>query len=158
MPTLIVSEKNKAAQAIAEALGPVKIISKSKSLNIYQIPSKNIYVVPLRGHILEYRNTDQYKSWEKSDPREIITNPNAIDKMKISHAGSYIKALNDYSKICDECVIATDANIEGCNIGLFDALPFVIKANKNIKINQLWLSSLQKMEIISKYKNLIKCR
>lgn len=155
MPTLIISEKNKAAKGIAEALGPISIINKTKSLKIYQIPSKHIYVVPLRGHILEYRNTDQYKSWEKSDPREIITNPKAIDKVAISYAKPYIKALSEYSKICDECVIATDADIEGCNIGLFDALPFVTRANKNIKINQLWLSSLERKEIISKFNNLI---
>jgi DNA topoisomerase-1 len=155
MPTLIISEKNKAAQGIAEALGPVNTINKTKYLKIYEIPSRNIYVIPLRGHILEYRNTDQYKSWDKSDPREIITNAKAIDKVAISYAGAYIKALKDYSKICDECVIATDADIEGCNIGLFDALPFVLKANRSIKVNQLWLSSLQKQEIVAKFKNLI---
>ena len=155
MPTLIISEKNKAAKGIAEALGSVKIINKTKYLNVYQIPSKDIYVVPLRGHILEYRNTDQYKSWTKSDPREIITNPNAIDKVAIRGASQFIKALKDYSKLCDECVIATDADIEGCNIGLYDALPFVKKANKNIKVKQLWLSSLEKKEIISKYRKLI---
>jgi DNA topoisomerase-1 len=155
MPTLIISEKNRAAKRIAEALGPVTIINKSKTLKVYQIPSKNIYVIPLRGHILEYRNTDKFKSWTKSDPREIITNPNSIDKVAISYARPYIKMLIEYAKLCDECVIATDADVEGCNIGLFDALPYVIKANKNIKVNQLWLSSLEKKEIISKYRNLI---
>ncbi|NVM17068.1 MAG: hypothetical protein HWN80_05080 [Candidatus Lokiarchaeota archaeon] len=155
MPTLIISEKNKAAKGIAEALGPVTVINKTKFLKVYQIPSKNIYVVPLRGHILEYRNTAQYKSWTKTDPREIITNPKSIDKVAISYANPYIKALIEYSKLCDECVIATDADIEGCNIGLFDALPFVTKANRNIQVNQLWLSSLEKKEIISKYRNLI---
>ncbi|MFX1288357.1 MAG: DNA topoisomerase [Promethearchaeota archaeon] len=155
MPTLIISEKNKAAKAIAEALGPVSVINKSKILKIYQIPSRSIYVVPLRGHILEYRNTDQYKSWTKTDPREIITNPKAIAKVAINYAKPYIKTLAEYSKLCDECVIATDADIEGCNIGLFDALPFVTKINRNIKVNQLWLSSLEKKEIVSKYRNLI---
>ncbi len=155
MPTLIISEKNKAAKRIAEALGSVTVINRSKYLKVYQIPSKNIYVVPLRGHILEYRNTDQFKSWTNSDPREIITNPNSIDKVAISYANPYIKALIDFAKKCDECVIATDADVEGCNIGLFDALPYVIKANRNIKVNQLWLSSLEKKEILSKYRNLI---
>ena len=155
MPTLIISEKNKAAKGIAEALGPVTVINKSKFLKVYQISSKNIYVVPLRGHILEYRNTDQYKSWTKSDPREIITNPKSIGKVAISYANPYIKTLIEYSKVCDECVIATDADVEGCNIGLFDALPYVIKANRNIKVNQLWLSSLEKKEIVKKYRNLI---
>ena len=155
MPTLIISEKNKAAKRIAEALGPVTVINRSKYLKVYQIPSKNIFVVPLRGHILEYRNTDLYKSWTNSDPREIITNPNSIDKVAIKYANPYIKALIDFAKKCDECVIATDADVEGCNIGLFDALPYVIKANRNIKVNQLWLSSLEKKEIVSKYRNLI---
>ena len=155
MPTLIISEKNKAAIGIAEALGPVTVINKTKYLKVYHVPSKNIYVVPLRGHILEYRNTDEYKSWTKSDPREIITNPNSIDKVAISYARPYITTLSEYAKICDECVIATDADVEGCNIGLFDALPYVIKANRNIIVNQLWLSSLEKKEIISKYSNLI---
>ena len=155
MSTLIISEKNKAAKRIAEALGPVTVINRSKYLKVYQIPSKNIYVVPLRGHILEYRNTDQFKSWTNSDPREIITNPSSIDKVAISYANPYIKALIDFAKKCDECVIATDADVEGCNIGLFDALPYVIRANKNIKVNQLWLSSLEEKEIVSKYRNLI---
>jgi DNA topoisomerase-1 len=63
--------------------------------------------------------------------------------------------LTEYGNLCNECIIATDADIEGCNIGLIDALPFVIKANTNIKVSQLWLSSLEKKEIVSKYRNLI---
>ncbi|TFF90070.1 MAG: hypothetical protein EU548_04860, partial [Promethearchaeota archaeon] len=156
MSTLIIAEKNKAAFAIAEALGTVKTIKKSKNISIYYVPSKNIYVVPLRGHILEHRNTDEYKSWSNSVPREIITNTNAIKKYPKNYAGSYIKALIEYGKQCDEIIIATDADIEGCNIGFFDALPFVKKVNSNIKISQLWLSSLQKNEIQRKFNNLIK--
>ena len=86
MATLIIAEKNKAAKAIADALGPVKSIKKSKSLQIYEVPSKNIYVIPLRGHILEYRNTESFKSWTKSIPREIITNPNSIEKFPNHYA------------------------------------------------------------------------
>ncbi|TFG22764.1 MAG: hypothetical protein EU529_09455 [Promethearchaeota archaeon] len=155
MSTLIIAEKNKAALAIAEALGTVKAIKKSKGISIYYVPSKNIYVVPLRGHILEHRNTDEYKSWINSVPREIITNPNSIKKYPKNYAGPYINALIEYGKQCDEIIIATDADIEGCNIGFFDALPFVKKVNSNTKISQLWLSSLQKNEIQRKFNNLI---
>ncbi|MHA2038465.1 MAG: DNA topoisomerase, partial [Promethearchaeota archaeon] len=155
MSTLIIAEKNKAAEAIAKAIGVVKVITKAKSLKIYSIPSKNIYVVPLRGHLLEYKNTDAYKSWTKSNPREIITNSNAIEKVPASYATPYIRALKEYSKISNHCIIGTDADIEGCNIGLFDALPYVKKINPNIKISQMWLSSLQPSEIIIKFKNLI---
>jgi DNA topoisomerase-1 len=155
MATLIIAEKNKAAEAIANAIGVVKVINKSKSLKIYSIPSKNIYVIPLRGHLLEYRNTNAYKSWTKSIPREIITNSNAIEKFPASYAAPYINALKEYSKISSHCIIGTDADIEGCNIGLFDALPHVMKTNPNIKVSQIWLSSLQPNEIVNKLNNLI---
>jgi len=155
MATLIIAEKNKAAEAIAKALGPVKTIKKAKSLNIYLIDSKDIYVFPLRGHLLEYRNTDLYKSWTKTNPREIITNPNAIEKVPVGYSSPYINSLKEYSRISNHCIIGTDADIEGCNIGLFDALPIVRQINPNIKISQLWLSSLQKDEIIKKFNNLI---
>ena len=155
MSTLIIAEKNKAALAIAEALGSIKTIKKSKYLSIYYVPSKNIYIIPLRGHILEHRNTDEYKSWTKSVPREIITNPNAIKKYPKNYATPYIKALKEYAKLCNHCIVGTDADIEGCNIGFFDALPYVKKIKPNIKISQLWLSSLQKNEIQKKFQNLI---
>jgi len=154
MSKLIIAEKSKAARAIAEALGPVSIIKKSR-VNIYHVPSKDLYVIPLRGHLLGYKNTEEYKSWTKSIPREIITNPNAIKKVPEKYAYPYIKALREYSKICDEVIISTDADIEGVNIGLFDALPFVKQINPNIKISQMWLSSLQKKEIQDKFNNLI---
>ncbi|MFX0028141.1 MAG: DNA topoisomerase [Candidatus Hermodarchaeota archaeon] len=155
MATLIVAEKKKAAEAISNALGSTKTINKTKSLSIYTVPSKNLFVIPLRGHILEYRNTEAYKSWTKSPAREIITNPNAIKKFPISYAPPFIKVLKEYSKLSNHCIIGTDADIEGCNIGLIDALPFIKQANPNIKISQLWLSSLQKSEIINKINNLI---
>lgn len=154
MSTLIIAEKNKAALAIAEALGPVKQIKKSK-LSVYQVPTKNIFVIPLRGHILSYKNTPAFKSWSKSIPREIITNLKAIKKYPLNYAEPYIKALKEYGKICDEVIIATDADIEGCNIGLIDAFPFVKNVNPKIQVSQMWLSSLQKNEIIKKFKNTI---
>ncbi|MFW9823586.1 MAG: DNA topoisomerase, partial [Candidatus Thorarchaeota archaeon] len=155
MGTIIIAEKNKAAEAIANALGSVKLVNKTKLLKIYTIPSKDIYVVPLRGHLLEYKNTDAYNSWDKSNPREIITNSHAIEKVPARYAAPYIKALKEYSKLSDHCIIGTDADIEGCNIGLFDALPYVKQINPNIKVSQMWLSSLQSKEILIKYKNLI---
>lgn len=158
MSTLIIAEKNKAAQAIAEALGAVKTITKSKKIKVYHIPAKNLYIIPLRGHILEYRNSSVYKSWTKTNPREIITNSNSIEKVPISYSKPYIKLLKEYAKHVNHCIIGTDADIEGCNIGFFDALPFIREVNPNIKVSQLWLSSLQKSEIIQKFHNLISPR
>jgi DNA topoisomerase IA len=158
MSTIIISEKNKAAEAIAEALGSVKVLKREKNLNIYYVSSRDIYVIPLRGHILEYRNTNDYKSWTESNPREIITNDSAINKFPIRGTRHFIQALKEFSKLADHCIIGTDADIEGCNIGIFDALPYIKQVNPKIKISQLWLSSLQKSEIQNKYSSLIKPR
>jgi DNA topoisomerase-3 len=155
MATLIITEKKKAAEAIANALGNVTTIKITKLLNIYSIPLKSIYVIPLRGHLLEYRNTETYKSWTNPAPREIIIDSNSIKKFQIKGSGPYIKVIKEYSKKCDHVIISTDADIEGCNIGLFEALPLVKQGNPNIEISQLWLSSLQKNEIINKFTNLI---
>lgn len=154
MPTLIIAEKNKAAMAIASALGSYSKINKTK-VNVYYINSKDIYIVPLRGHILEYRNTEKYKNWKNPIPRDIILDPISIKKMPIKYAFPYIKTIEVFAKICDQCIIATDADIEGCNIGLFDALPYVKQIKPNIKVSQLWLSSLQPNEILNKFSNLI---
>jgi DNA topoisomerase-1 len=153
--TLIIAEKNKAAKAIAESLGQVKAIKESNRLRVYNVVQKDIYVVPLRGHILEYRNSKKYKSWSKSNPREIITNPDAIKRYPKSYAFPYIKALKKYAQKCNRCIIGTDADIEGCAIGLYDALPIVKKTNQSIRISQMWLSSLQHKEIKKKFSNLI---
>jgi DNA topoisomerase-1 len=155
MATLIITEKKKAAEAISNALGPATKLKITNRLETYFISSKDLYIVPLRGHLLEYRNTDTYKSWTTPPPREIITNEKAIKKFQIKGSEPYIKVVKDYAKKCDHIIISTDADIEGCNIGLFDALPFVKQVNSHIKISQLWLSSLQKSEIINKFNNLI---
>lgn len=155
MSTLIISEKNKAAQAIAEALGQTKKVQVNKLVSVYQIPSRNIYVLPLRGHIQQYENTAPYKKWTAKDPRDIITDPHAIAKIPTTYAGAYISALKQYGKKCDTCIIGTDADVEGCNIGLMDAIPFVKQANPQIKLAQLWLNDLQKKTIQQAFNQLI---
>ncbi|MHA1721055.1 MAG: DNA topoisomerase [Promethearchaeota archaeon] len=152
---MIISEKKKAAQAIAEALGPVQTISVNKFVKVFHVKSKNIYVIPLRGHIQQYQNSPPYKKWSAKDPREIITNPNAIQKIPNNYATPYISALKQYGKLCSLCIIGTDADVEGCNIGMMDALPFVKQANPSIKIMQIWLNDLQKNSIVQSYNNLI---
>lgn len=155
MPTLIIAEKNKAAQAIAEALGQTSKIREGKNLSVYTVPSKDIYVVPLRGHLLDYKNTKKYKSWSNTKPRDIIVDQNSIKKYAKSYASPYISMLKKYARKSTECIIGTDADPEGCNIGLCDALPYVTGENQNISISQIWLSSLQASEIKTKIQNRI---
>ncbi len=151
MSTLIITEKNQAAKAIAKALGVPTTIKHSKYVNVFYLPKRNAYVIPLRGHLLSYKNTEKYQSWNASIPRNILTDPDSIKKYPLNYAKPYIAVLKKYAKICSACVIGTDADVEGCNIGLIDALPYVLKENSNIIVSQLWLSSLQKKEIIDKF-------
>lgn len=155
MSILIISEKNKAAQAIAEALGTTKKIQVNKIVSVYEVSSQNIFVLPLRGHIQQYQNTPAYKKWTAKDPRDIITDPNAIAKIPIDYAGAYISALKIYGKKCNTCIIGTDADVEGCNIGLMDAFPFVKSVNPQIKLQQLWLNDLQKKTIQKAFSQLV---
>jgi len=154
MSTIIICEKTKAARAIAEALGQIKIINYS-NISLYEVPSRNLIVIPLRGHIMQYENTEPYKKWKFETNRDIITDPNAIAKIPTSYATPYISALKMYGKSANKCIIGTDADIEGTVIGLLDSFPFVKSVNNNIVIEQLWLDSLQKNDIINAYNNLI---
>lgn len=151
---MMISEKYKAAQAIADALGPYRTI-KQVGFQIFHNQARDLYIIPLRGHILRYINTPKYKSWSAQDPRNIITDKQAIAKKPASYAAPYIKALKTYAKICNHCIIATDADIEGCNIGLIDALTNIVLVNRGIKVSQLWLNTLQKQDIVKAFTNLI---
>ncbi len=149
-----ISEKYKAAQAIAEALGSYSMI-KQPGFSIFHVKSRDIYVIPLRGHILQHDTHPKYKSWNAQDPRNIITDKTSIQKKPNSYAKPYIQALKAYSKKCNHCIIATDADIEGCNIGLIDALSNILPVNRSIQVSQLWLNTLQKQDILHAYANLI---
>jgi DNA topoisomerase I len=155
MATMIIAEKKKAAQSIAEALGKTTLIPMNKSLKVFYVQSKDVYVIPLRGHIMQYANTEEYAKWTSHDPREIITNPAAIEKKPSNYAGGFISALKKIGRKCTQCIIGTDADAEGCNIGMIDAFPFVKAVNPSINVMQLWLNDLQTNSIKKGYNNLI---
>lgn len=152
--TLLISEKNKAAQTIARALGPVQKRSV-RGVPVYAVPSRDLLVVPLRGHMKGYRNVGPYEKWSQTDPRAIITDPAAIDKRLNPGMQKYQRALRDLGQQCDQCIVGTDADLEGCNIGIIDALPEVTRVNPRVKVSHLWLHTLQPADIQRAYQNLI---
>ena len=155
MTSILISEKNKAASAIAEALGKISRINYAKGLTIYHIQTIDLYIIPLRGHISGYENTEQFASWSKSDPRDIIIHPDSIERKPSSYANVHIKALKEYGKKANLVIIGTDADVEGCNIGIMDALPYVKQVNPQIQVKQIWLNDMQKRSIQQAYQNLI---
>jgi len=151
---VIIAEKAKAAEAIADALGPV-VEEKRGSIKLFHIPSRNITVIPLRGHILGQEPIAKFESWTKSDPREIITEPDALETKPIAGTQGYVSILKEFGRKASTCVIGTDADVEGCTIGLKDALPFVLNGNRQMQVLQLWISSLQPKDVQRGFAHLI---
>jgi len=150
---LIVSEKYKQALAIAKALGKVK----RETLNNVPIlfvnaNNSNIVIVPLRGHITEYTTKPEYEKWSKTDPKLILLDKNALER--VYKEIKYIKALKTLAKQCDELIFATDADEEGENIAL-EAWEIIRQVNPNLKPKRLWLHTLVPRDIREAFKNLI---
>ncbi len=154
MSTVIIAEKTQAAEAIADALGKV-IIEKRGLIKIFTIPSRNITVIPLRGHIVGHEPVAKFENWSKSDPREIITDAASLEKKPITGMQGYVHVLHEFGKRASTCVIGTDADVEGCAIGLKDALPFIQDVNPRVRVMQLWISSLQPKDVQRGFANLI---
>ncbi|GAG65234.1 unnamed protein product, partial [marine sediment metagenome] len=93
-----------------------------------------------------------------SNARDILTDTKSIFKFPIKNSYNYLKLLEFISqkKEITSCIISTDSDVEGCNIGLMDAYPIIKKSKNIVKLSQLWLSSLQKSEILQAYNNQIK--
>ncbi|HMF33436.1 MAG TPA: DNA topoisomerase, partial [Candidatus Lokiarchaeia archaeon] len=150
---MIIAEKAKAAKAIAAALGPVTE-EKRGTIKVFHVPSRDITVIPLRGHIANHQTVAKFASWQNSDPRDIIIDPDSLMRVQLPGVHGYVNALQYYGRRATTCVIGTDADVEGCTIGLIDALPFVFQVNPNISVLQLWVNSLQSKEVQRAYAQL----
>ncbi|MEX2689852.1 MAG: DNA topoisomerase [Candidatus Njordarchaeum guaymaensis] len=145
---LIVAEKNRAAKAIARALGKYKsrkLGTKNRPVFIYETTflGRFFSIVPLQGHIMEYVPISKYSGrWEKTDPRELINPDSLIIKESIPEI---IDVLEKVSTISDALIIATDADEEGSNIGL-EAYR-IVSQKKEIPIARMWFISVRPSEL-----------
>ncbi len=151
--TLIICEKNIAAQRIA------KILSKNKSKSIrvgktpvYEFDFENspCKVVGLRGHIISLDYPSQYNQWRKISPKELIS-VEPVKKLTERSIGSTLKTLADNAS---EIIIATDFDREGELIGK-EALDQVLKHAKNAKIKRAKFSAITNTEINNAFSNLV---
>ncbi|MHA1593655.1 MAG: DNA topoisomerase [Candidatus Baldrarchaeia archaeon] len=151
---LVVSEKYKQALAIAKVAG--SSISKKE---YYDIPvliargkTREYIVVPLQGHLTEYSTIEEFSRWEDVDPRLIIEKPDALTK--VYRDTRYVKMLSHFAKICDELILATDADEEGENIAL-EAYEIIKRVNPRLHPKRLWLHTLVPSDIRRAFNNLI---
>ena len=149
MSWLIITEKQKAAERIANILfNDIKRIKKGNIVFFYS-PSSNAYVIGLKGHIFELDFPREYSSWIKTDLNELIN----AKPIKVEKEKEIISLLKEIAKKVEKVTIATDYDREGELIGL-EALEVLRGVNRNLKFDRARFSAITRGEILKAFSNL----
>jgi DNA topoisomerase I len=127
---LIVTEKNNSAQKISDILsgGTAKEEASFRTpYYLWEGPDGPQAAIGLKGHVLNPAFPEEYKSWQKIDPRDLIDAP----LIKLPTDKNVVKAIKKVAKEADDLVIATDFDREGELIGL-EALTEILDANPHL--------------------------
>ncbi len=147
---LVVTEKQKVAQALAKALaGKNYKVIRRNNIPIYSLRYRSFFVtiVPLKGHLLEYDTAKQYRSWSSIDPVEIIKNERILTiKPRFPRL---VTLLRELARKHDVLIIATDADEEGENIG-WEASE-IISQVKKMPVYRMWFLSTQTSELLKAF-------
>ena len=117
MSKLIISEKSDAAARIATILsqGSSKRSSRNKvAVFQFEDDGNQVYVVGLRGHIIELDYPQALNNWSEVKLSELITS----EPEKRITANNIVDTFRDIAKDINEVVIATDFDREGELIGM----------------------------------------
>ena len=127
---LIVTEKNNSAKKIADILsgGTAKEESSYKTPYYTWGEGDDAQIaIGLKGHVLNPAFPEDYDSWQKIDPRDLIDAP----LIKQPTDKNVVRAIKKVAKDADDLVIATDYDREGELIGL-EALEEIAEANPKL--------------------------
>jgi DNA topoisomerase I len=127
---LIVTEKNNSAKKIADILsgGTAKEDASYKTpFYTWEGDDGPQMTIGLKGHVLNPAYPEEYKSWQKVDPRDLIDAP----LIKEPTDKNVVKAIKKVAKDADDLVIATDFDREGELIGL-EALQEIVESNPQL--------------------------
>jgi DNA topoisomerase-1 len=160
---LIVTEKNNSAQKIADILSN----GEAKEEKSFKVPfytwtdseGNEQTTIGLKGHVLNPAFPETYKSWQETDPRDLIDAP----LIKEPTDKNVVKAIKKVAGGADDLIIATDFDREGELIGL-EALTEILEANPQlgasvdeaakVGIKRARYSALTKEEIEDAFSNL----
>ncbi|MCS3923007.1 DNA topoisomerase [Methanosalsum natronophilum] len=151
MSTLIIAEKNKAAEKIASILGNHKYCKKyAYSVPYYEFELKNesYVIIGLAGHIMGYDFPEKYKDWNSIDPKFLIN----ITPEKYITKKKYADAIQKLATSAHKVILACDFDREGENIG-FEAKK-IIESVSNIPFKRAKFSSLSSNEILNSFNSL----
>ncbi|MCX8163327.1 MAG: DNA topoisomerase I [Candidatus Micrarchaeota archaeon] len=147
---LIISEKPKVAQKIAQSLTTLEINKKKGYGQAYYFEierkGKKILVVPAVGHLYTLDEKEKSTIYPTFDIewKEIY-----LVTKEGKYTKDYIKTIEELAKKASEVIIACDYDIEGSLIG-YNVLRFAIRKKDGKRMK---FSSLTKEELIQAYEN-----
>jgi len=151
MSWLIITEKDNTARRIASILFKDVKTLKERKVNYYYSPSKNAYVVGLKGHIVELDFPKEFNNWAKT-PLEKLLDVELVKRVKEKTITSILKKL---AKDAERVTVATDYDREGELIGV-EALEIVKSVNPSVKTDRVKYSAVTDQEIKSAFSKPVK--
>lgn len=142
---LIVTEKNQTARRIASILSGGKARHEGgprSSVYVFNENGEEVTCVGMRGHVLKPDFPDEYRQWQKVEPRELLD----ADIVKTPTEKTLVSTLKRLARQADRVVIATDYDREGELIGS-DIIGLVREANPNAEFSRARFSALTPAEI-----------
>ncbi|ODS39109.1 MAG: DNA topoisomerase I [Candidatus Altiarchaeales archaeon WOR_SM1_86-2] len=154
MTTLIVTEKPKVAERIANALGGAKKETRNR-IGYYVAGDKNLIVAPAVGHIYGLKERKKGYGFSKYPVFEIEWAPSYSIAKSSSFTKSYLENLKFLAKKCDAFINACDYDIEGSVIG-FNAIKHACNADPfSGNVKRMKFSTLTGKSIVDAYNNLV---
>lgn len=150
MKTLIITEKPKVSQRIAQSIAQKYSVKRERGVTYYEISlnGDKIFVASAAGHL--YSLTQENSGWGYP-VFEIRWEPlYKIDKSK-AYVKKYIEVLSQLGKTADEFYIATDYDIEGELLG-YNALRFACMPKEH-RVLRMKFSTLTGAELLNAFKN-----
>ncbi|MEM4155890.1 MAG: DNA topoisomerase I [Archaeoglobaceae archaeon] len=150
MGWLVITEKQNAAERIAKILFKDAKTLKRGKISYYYSPSRNAYVLGLKGHVLELDFPKKFKNWTRTKLLELIY----ADLVKKEKDKDLILLLKELARSAEKITIATDYDREGELIGV-EALEIISEeiSGKNLKIERTRFSAITKEEILRAFEN-----
>ena len=153
MHEIIICEKPKAAEKIAQAISPnVKKRKYNKKVSYWEIEEENkkITVLSAVGHLYSLTPVNpKSKVFFDLEWAPLYE----IDKTK-KYTRDYVYAIKKFSKDADKFIHACDYDIEGTLIG-YNALKYACGQNTTANISRMKFSTLTKSDILDAYNNMI---
>ena len=141
---LIVTEKNQTASRIATVLsgGKAKREAPRSLVYVFESGREEVKCLGLRGHIMKVDFPDEYRQWQKVEPKELLD----ADIVKTPAEKTLAATLKRLAKEAESVVIATDYDREGELIGA-DVMGLVREANPKATFSRARFSALTPTEI-----------